>query len=229
MLRIPIIVQRLPGIHRPAQMWRLVLGFQNRSDAERFLEQLRERMRKFGLELHPDKTRLIEFGRYAAARRKKRGEGKPETFNFLGFTHICGRSREQGYFTIYRKTIGCTSRLRIRRSGCARRFGDISNTTPYRTTRRAGRRSATMCSACGCTSFDGGVNAAVGRGSVFWSDSVPPSRRWKSHILGLLRGLPPGIQGKNRVREQRQHLARSTLHAVGNTMPAFFVSLHERG
>jgi group II intron reverse transcriptase/maturase len=83
-----------------------VLGFQQREDAERFLEQLRERLRKFGLELHPDKTRLIEFGRYAAERRKKRGEGKPETFNFLGFTHICGRSRQTGYFTVYRRTIG---------------------------------------------------------------------------------------------------------------------------
>jgi RNA-directed DNA polymerase len=83
-----------------------VLGFQQREDAERFLEQLRERVRKFGLELHPDKTRLIEFGRYAAERRRKRGEGKPETFNFLGFTHICGRSREKGYFTVVRQTIG---------------------------------------------------------------------------------------------------------------------------
>jgi group II intron reverse transcriptase/maturase len=83
-----------------------VLGFQHREDAERFLEQLQERVRKFGLELHPDKTRLIEFGRYAAERRKKRGEGKPETFNFLGFTHICGRSRETGYFTVHRKTMG---------------------------------------------------------------------------------------------------------------------------
>jgi RNA-directed DNA polymerase len=82
-----------------------VLGFQYREDAERFLRQLRERVRKFGLELHPDKTRLIEFGRYAAERRGKRGEGKPETFNFLGFTHICGRSRQTGYFTVYRKTI----------------------------------------------------------------------------------------------------------------------------
>ncbi len=62
-----------------------VLGFQYREDADRFLEQLRERLRKFGLELHPDKTRLIEFGRYATERRKKRGEGKPETFNFLAF------------------------------------------------------------------------------------------------------------------------------------------------
>jgi RNA-directed DNA polymerase len=83
-----------------------VLGFQYRQDADRFLEELRERLRKFGMELHPDKTRLIEFGRYAAERRKKRGAGKPETFNFLGFTHICGRSRQTGYFTVFRRTIG---------------------------------------------------------------------------------------------------------------------------
>ena len=83
-----------------------VLGFQYREDAERFLEQLRERLRKFGLELHPEKTRLIEFGRYAAERRKERGEGKPETFNFLGFTHICGTNHKTGYFIVKRKTIG---------------------------------------------------------------------------------------------------------------------------
>jgi group II intron reverse transcriptase/maturase len=83
-----------------------VLGFEHREEAERFLEQLRERVAKFGLELHPDKTRLIEFGRYAADNRKKRGEGKPETFNFLGFTHYCGVSHKTGYFTVHRKTIG---------------------------------------------------------------------------------------------------------------------------
>jgi group II intron reverse transcriptase/maturase len=83
-----------------------VLGFQYREEAEKFLEQLRERVRKFGLELHPEKTRLIEFGRYAAERRAKRGEGKPETFNFLGFTHICGKNHETGYFMVLRKTIG---------------------------------------------------------------------------------------------------------------------------
>ncbi len=83
-----------------------VLGFQYREDAERFLKQLQERMGKFGLELHPEKTRLIEFGRYATERRAKRGEGKPETFNFLGFTHICGTSQPKGYFTVRRKTIG---------------------------------------------------------------------------------------------------------------------------
>jgi group II intron reverse transcriptase/maturase len=83
-----------------------VLGFQYREDAEKFLKELQERVRKFGLELHPEKTRLIEFGRYAAERRAKRGKGKPETFNFLGFTHICGKNHTTGYFQVYRKTIG---------------------------------------------------------------------------------------------------------------------------
>jgi RNA-directed DNA polymerase len=83
-----------------------VLGFEHREEAEQFLEQLRERLLKFGLELHPEKTRLIEFGRYAAERRKKRGEGKPETFNFLGFTHICGTNHKTGHFAVHRRTIG---------------------------------------------------------------------------------------------------------------------------
>ena len=83
-----------------------VLGFQYREEAERFLAALQERVRKFGLELHPDKTRLIEFGRFAAERRTKRGEKKPETFKFLGFTHICGKNHETGYFMVMRKTIG---------------------------------------------------------------------------------------------------------------------------
>lgn len=61
-------------------------------------------MARFGLELHPEKTRLIAFGRYAAQRRKKRGEGRPETFNFLGFTHYCGTNRKTGYFELLRKT-----------------------------------------------------------------------------------------------------------------------------
>ena len=82
-----------------------VLGFQHRGDAEAFLEQLRERMRKFGLELHPDKTRLIEFGRFAEANRKQKGKGRPETFDFLGFTHICGKTRKGGWFTVRRKTV----------------------------------------------------------------------------------------------------------------------------
>jgi len=83
----------------------LVLGFQHHADAERFLQEWRERLQKFGLELHPDKTRLIEFGRFATATRKRRGEGKPETFNFLGFTHICGQSWKHGKFLVLRRTI----------------------------------------------------------------------------------------------------------------------------
>jgi RNA-directed DNA polymerase len=69
----------------------LVVGFENRTEAERFQKEFRERLAKFGLELHPEKTRLIEFGRFAAQNRKRRGEGKPETFTFLGFTHHCGK------------------------------------------------------------------------------------------------------------------------------------------
>ena len=83
-----------------------VLGFQHREEAERFLAEQGERLLQFGLELHPEKTRLIEFGRYAAERRAKRGEGKPETFHFLGFTHICGKNHKTGHFMVYRKTIG---------------------------------------------------------------------------------------------------------------------------
>ena len=83
-----------------------VLGFQHREEAERFLADLQERVRTFGLELHPDKTRLIEFGRYAAERRAKRGESNPETFDFPGYTHICGKNHESGYFMVLRKTIG---------------------------------------------------------------------------------------------------------------------------
>jgi RNA-directed DNA polymerase len=101
-----------------------VLGFEQREDAERFLAQLRERLRKFGLELHPEKTRLIEFGRYAAERRKKQGEGKPETFNFLGFTHICGTNHTTGKFTVDRKTIGkrMAARLKELRAKMRRRM-----------------------------------------------------------------------------------------------------------
>ena len=81
----------------------LVLGFENRADADRFLAEFRERVAKFGLELHADKTRLIEFGRYAARNRQRRGEGKPETFTFLGFTHFCGQLTT-GPFIVWRIT-----------------------------------------------------------------------------------------------------------------------------
>jgi group II intron reverse transcriptase/maturase len=83
----------------------IVAGFQHKSDAERFRAELAERFSKFGLTLHPDKTRLIEFGPFAARNRKGRGQGKPETFDFLGFTHICGKKRSNGRFTVLRQTM----------------------------------------------------------------------------------------------------------------------------
>ncbi len=83
----------------------IVVGFQDKSDAQQFWRELTERMLKFDLELHPEKTRLLEFGPFAVKNRKQRGEGRPETFNFLGFTQICGKKRSNGQFTVLRQTI----------------------------------------------------------------------------------------------------------------------------
>lgn len=74
-----------------------VFGFESKATAQRFLQDLQARMGRFGLTLHPDKTRLIEFGRFAAIKRRKRGQGRPETFDFLGFTHCCGTTRKGGF------------------------------------------------------------------------------------------------------------------------------------
>jgi RNA-directed DNA polymerase len=99
-----------------------IVGFEHEADARQFLVALRARLAAFALSLHPDKTRLIEFGRYAAARRARRGFGKPETFNFLGFTMICGRSRS-GSFLTKRKTRRDRARAKLkgRRSAAAAR------------------------------------------------------------------------------------------------------------
>ena len=80
------------------------MGFQHEGKARRFWTELRERLAAYGLELHPDKTRLLEFGRQAATNRKRSGRGKPETFDFLGFTHACGKTRS-GRFTVRRLTM----------------------------------------------------------------------------------------------------------------------------
>jgi RNA-directed DNA polymerase len=88
------------------------VGFEKREEAEQFQEALRQRLAKFGLELHPEKTRLIEFGRFAQERRRKRGLGKPESFPFLGFTHISGQSRK-GQFQIQRRTIAQRFRAKL--------------------------------------------------------------------------------------------------------------------
>jgi RNA-directed DNA polymerase len=90
-----------------------IVGFQHHGDGQFFLEQMRERLRKFALSLHPEKTRLIEFGRFAAERRKRQGLGKPETFDFLGFTFICGKTRA-GKFQIKRKTRADRMRAKLK-------------------------------------------------------------------------------------------------------------------
>jgi RNA-directed DNA polymerase len=90
----------------------IVIGFEHEGEARRFLADMRQRMEKFALSLHPDKTRLIEFGRYAAGHRARRGLGKPETFNFLGFSHICGRS-SRGGFQLKRQTRRDRMRARL--------------------------------------------------------------------------------------------------------------------
>jgi len=89
-----------------------VMGFEHEQEAQACLEALQARFAQFGLKLHGEKTRLIEFGRYATYRRRKRGQGKPETFDFLGFTHYCSKQRLNGYYRVKRRSI----RKRVRRT-----------------------------------------------------------------------------------------------------------------
>ena len=99
---------KLPRATRP------IVGFEHEHEAKAFLQDLHERMRSFELALHPDKTRLICFGRHAVKQRERRGEGKPETFDFLGFTHFCTRSYKWGSFVIGRKTIKKRMRAKLK-------------------------------------------------------------------------------------------------------------------
>ena len=140
-------------------------GPNRQQEAERFLEQMRERLADYGLGLHPEKTRLIQCGRFAAEDRKRDGAGKPETFHFLGFTHICGTIWKSGKFTVVRKTVGkrLTAKLRSIAGGLRRRRNDpIEQTrwcgdttiTRYReicgvSTRSGGKQRGTGCSRCG--------------------------------------------------------------------------------
>ena len=91
----------------------IVMGFQHEREAKRFMVEMRQRLETFALSLHPEKTRLIEFGRFAAKDRESRGLGKPETFNFLGFTHICSRFR-RGVYQLKRQTSRDRTRARLR-------------------------------------------------------------------------------------------------------------------
>jgi RNA-directed DNA polymerase len=90
-----------------------VIGFQSQREAARCLEELRQRFAKFGLRLNEDKTRLLEFGQYAAEHRKRRGQGRPETFDFLGFTHVCAKTRAHGRFTVHRYSVSKRMRAKL--------------------------------------------------------------------------------------------------------------------
>jgi group II intron reverse transcriptase/maturase len=92
----------------------IVMGFEHRQDAERCLAGWQTRLHQFGLALHPDQTRLLEFGRFAARNRQRRGESKPETFDFLGFTHICGTTRRTGHFVVQRRTMRKRLRTKLK-------------------------------------------------------------------------------------------------------------------
>ena len=91
-----------------------VVGFQHRDDAERCLAEMRARFARFGLDVHSEKTRLIEFGRFASENRARRGEGKPETFAFLGFTHRCGKRWSDGRFTVQRQSLAQRLRAKVK-------------------------------------------------------------------------------------------------------------------
>ena len=101
------------GRHHCAVCHDAVFGFQYEAEGRAFLKALRDRLKAYELTLHPTKTRLVEFGRFAASNRRKRREGKPETFDFLGFTHICGVTR-RGKYRIRRKTIGKRLRRKLK-------------------------------------------------------------------------------------------------------------------
>ena len=198
-----------------------VVGFEHRSDAERFLAELRIRMAEFALELHPEKTRLIEFGRRAASDRAARGDGKPETFDFLGFTHICSRSR-QGGFQLARHTrrdrklaklLEITGDLRRRwhqdvaeqGAWLGRWCGASSPTTPCPPTRAPFRRSATMSSTSGDAPCAGAARRIErhGRQWTGWRIAGCPSPGYP--IPGPLNASASNTQGGSRMREFRPY------------------------
>ena len=193
-----------------------ILGFQYQTDADRFLENLRERLAKFGLELHPDKTRRIEFGRFAEENRKRRGEGKPETFDFLGFTHISGKN-SLGRFMVRRKTIRKRIRGKLRKvkqqlrmrlhvrcpkpeDGCSRSSKATSTTTRYRETSQVWGRSVTGCWRYGGVLSAAGARNTGSRGRGLWPWLSAGSRNRARFIPFQMHALPPFICDKNRMR-----------------------------
>jgi RNA-directed DNA polymerase len=194
-----------------------VLGFEQRKDAEAFLEQLRERMRRFDLELHPEKTRLIEFGRFAEDNRKRRGEGKPETFDFLGFTHICGKTRKGNWFTVQRRTVKkrLRSKLQAVRQELRKRWHErIAETGGWLRSVVQGYfnyhavpgiswrygRSGGRWLARGCRRFGVAANGIVFRGSASTRSSIASCLCRGFCIRNRACALTPCTQGRSRMR-----------------------------
>jgi Reverse transcriptase (RNA-dependent DNA polymerase) len=200
-----------------------VLGFENRDEAESLRRELQEQLRKVGLELHPEKTRMIEFGRFAESNRKRRGEGKPETFDFLGFTHMCGRTRTARRFTVKRKTIGKRMRAKLQeiRQKLRQRMHDAvpktgkwlrsvvcratSTITRFPATGNGSRPFAMGLPGTGGRRYAAVANVAASTGSA-WTDwcvgGFPASA---SCIRIRVSALTPFIQGRSRMRESRSY------------------------
>ena len=183
----------------------VVVGFQPRAEAERFGQELRERLAEFGLELHRDKTRLIEFGRFAARDRRLRGLGKPETFDFLGFTHICGTTR-RGKFLLVRHTVRKRMRAKLKEvkpsscvagiypslfkgSGWQASFKATPTTTLYRRTSSPLRRSVWKRSGSGIGRCRAAARRVAFRGSAWRATATAGSHPPEFSILGLRRAL----------------------------------------
>ena len=190
-----------------------VLGFEHRKEAEAFLEQLRERMRKFGLELHPEKTRLMEFGRFAEDNRKRRGEGKPETFDFLGFTHICGKTRKGGWFTVKRSGYAANCKQSGRNcasagmsgsptlgNGCDRWCRATLTIMRYRGTLRHSRRFGGRWRGLGWRRSGVAARGIAYRGSVSSRSLTVFYPNRASCIRTPACGLTPSTRGRSRMR-----------------------------
>jgi RNA-directed DNA polymerase len=194
----------------------LVVGFEQRADAERFLSEFRERLASFALELHPEKTRLIEFGRFAQVNRRQRGEGNPETFTFLGFTHYCA-TNSKGHFVIRRKTMAqrmratlhaIKAKLRQRMHEPVNAVGAwlkrvVSGYYQYHAVpETSGHYGASVigCAICGGRCLADAVSAAVPAGPAYARPSNDGYHDLVSCILTRTRASTLLIQGRSRVR-----------------------------
>jgi hypothetical protein len=197
----------------------LVVGFQHETDARRFWEEMRERLRAFSLTLHPAKTRLIEFGRFAAQNRERRGLGKPATFKFLGFVFICGKSR-RGDFQIRRKSRGDRMMAKLREIQEALRkrmhvpipeVGQwlaqiVAGHFAYHavpTNSRRCTRFATMSLCSGTGNCAGAARGHTWCGRGWRNLRTNFSQSPVSFIRGRVCGLPSNTRGRSRVRESR--------------------------